>query len=157
MRTVIIVVLLCASAPTRASGQSVPTLWKARALEAADKIEGLGKRVGGKAGPDVARCETMLEMAYGQHLVNPDIVVKSTDSVMSYHLILSGGDAGMFDLVYNYDHTGQLLGTAVHSLPKGWKIVQVLAEPRAFGLMAGPCSFVFHYGAPFAAGAQTSG
>jgi hypothetical protein len=111
-------------------------LWKARALEAADKLKTLESKIDRlreswqSPEANALKCEGMLETAFILHLTEEAIVHKVQDKGMhGFKIILNGGDQGFFELMYVYDpQTWRLKATTVLSLPKAWQLVFTLAE-----------------------------
>lgn len=98
---------------------SIRTLWKARALEAGDKLE--HPVVGEPHSPQ--RLEHMLDFAYLMHAAMPESVHTSyANNGDAFHLILNA-DGQSFDIVYLYEANGELVGTRIDSLPKGWNVL----------------------------------
>ena len=103
----------------------VDLLWKARALQAIEKIEKSVERMGDQSEKVTLKekYEAMLEFAYAQIVAEPNIVVKKSRGVTSYHLIFNYGDNGMLDVLYTYDNESNLCKfMSVDSLPKRRRI-----------------------------------
>ena len=146
---------------------SAPQLWKARALEAADKLKTLESKIdrlrGSWQSPEAnaLKCEVMLESAFILHLTEEAIVHKVLDGGHhGFKIILNGGDQGVFDLMYVYDsRTWQLTAASMFSLPKAWQLIFFAGtspEVRGFILLiqgeqaAAPmCSMAFSPDKPF--------
>jgi len=134
MRKWSLVLLICTcglfmSVPV--AGQvSAPQLWKARAFEAADKLKTLRSKIdrlrGSWQSPQAneLKCEIMLESAFVLHVTEEAIVHKVLDNGKhGFKIVLSGGDQGIFELMYIYDpQTWHLMAASVLSLPKGWHL-----------------------------------
>ena len=102
-----------------AFAQDVDLLWKARALQATEKLEKLHEEMKEKDSRKI-RFEIMLESAYAMILVMPDVTVKKTPKIIGYHIILNYGEEdGYLDVVYCYDvKTYEYLGVRIDRIPK---------------------------------------
>jgi hypothetical protein len=136
---------------------SVAMLWKARALEAGNKLKGLQGQLEripsaqwtSKSAAFV-KCQVMLESAYASHIALEDIVHKTDQDMEFFHLMLGAGkDNGLFDLVYVYLRD-QLVATRIDLLPKGWRLLYIGGQSVQLLLPEG-CIFHFHLREPFAA------
>ena len=99
-----------------AFAQDIDLLWKARALQAGEKLEKLGKESNDSI---KLRLEIMLESAYGAILAMPEVAAKKTNKIYAYHLIMNYGEDGLLDVVYTYDvNTYEYLGVRIDRIPK---------------------------------------
>lgn len=135
-----LLLLLMASEP--ATGQVTAShLWKARALEAADNLRGLQKKLDtlrsrwDSEEANETKCEAMLESAYALHITQESTVHKVTPGGHhAFKIILSGGDKGMFDLTYLYDPgTWRLSSGKILALPRDWELFLPVGEMRELG------------------------
>ncbi|MBL7107046.1 MAG: hypothetical protein ISS77_05520 [Phycisphaerae bacterium] len=118
-----------------AQTQDIDLLWKARALQAVEKMEVLTKKME-KEDSQTLRYEIMLEFAYANILTMPDTLIKKDSLVTSYHIFLNYGDDGLFNLLYNYsDETNNLVSVSIDHLPKNRRIVMYHDTPNAFFLI----------------------
>lgn len=114
---------------------AVEKQFEARAYRAGANLEKLEEKLK-KMGEEKSRskegrlllCEVMLESAYGAHLALKGTMQKTgTDDAGNktklFHLVLNGGEAGLFDMVYKYSPDGELIGTVINELPKNWSII----------------------------------
>lgn len=137
------------------SQPSISNLWKARALDAADKVEVLNAKLDkmqweSKEAQRV-RCEVMVEFAYGMHVAQEDIVHKFDESNEYFHFILNGGpEAGLFDLIYIYSPAGKLLATRIDMLPKKWQLIFLIPGKVQLLMPNNGCLFYFDLNDPFA-------
>lgn len=114
----IIIALFILCCFSTAFAQDVDLLWKARALQASEKMEKFLKQ-SKKVDSKKARIEMMVESAYAMIIAMPDIAVKKTPAIVVYHLILNYGDDGMLDVAYLYDaKTYKYQGVRIDRLPK---------------------------------------
>ncbi len=121
-----LVLAVLSAAPVWAQAPS--TLWKARGLEAAEKLEAITPRMSSKDKSDAKRAtwEGLLEAAYALHVARPEVVRKVTGKNEAFHLILSAGEAGLLDVVYLYSpKTGENHGLRVDRLPTGWQVLLI--------------------------------
>ncbi len=126
MKKIIIVISLFL-VPSISFAQNVDQMWKARALQAGDNIKMFEK----EKDTLETRLKTMVEFAYAMILVQPDIVVKKTPAITTYHLVFNFGSDGMLDVVYVYDSkTEELIGARVDRIPKN-RAVLFANIPRA--------------------------
>jgi hypothetical protein len=84
---------------------NTPQLWKARALEAGEKLQTLQKRLHAlrerwnSQEAIEAKCEAMLETAFAMHLTHESIAHKVLKSGWrAFKIVLNGGEQGLFDL-----------------------------------------------------------
>lgn len=119
----IIIALFILCCFSTAFAQDVDLLWKARALQASEKMENFLKQ-SKKVDSKKARIEMMVESAYAMIIAMPDITVKKTPAIVVYHLILNYGEDGILDVAYLYDvKTYEYYGMRVDRLPKNRGIV----------------------------------
>jgi len=139
---------------------SISTLWKARALESADRLKDLQARLNKVSKSDwnskaasKLRCEVMLETAYALHVTSEETVHKTDNQLDFFHIMLSGGkEAGLFDIMYIYSSKGELLGTRIDMLPKDWQLIflaPIIGKMQIL-LPKGSCLFQFNLEDPFA-------
>lgn len=120
---------------------SAPQLWKARALEAAEKLETLRSKVLSlqdrwhSQEANETKCEAMLESAFLLHLTHESSAHKVLENGKhGFKIILNGGDQGLFDLTYFYDpKTWSLTSARVLLLPQAWELVLPSGELRGMG------------------------
>jgi hypothetical protein len=74
--------------PFTCLAQDIDLLWKARALQAAERLEVLEKQQKTNKSMKL-RFEIMLESAYAYILLMPDVTVKRTPKITAYHFIMS--------------------------------------------------------------------
>jgi hypothetical protein len=105
----------------------VDRLWKARALQAMEKIDKLTVKNGDSRGKNLTKqelCEWGLESSYFA-FANPDlskIVIKNVGDMRYYSIILRGND-DFTQINYSYNtKTGNFVRPAVVALAKGWVI-----------------------------------
>lgn len=144
------------------SQDTVDLTWKARALQAMEKIEQVSATL--KANPEAglslkAKLETMVEFAYAQIIANRDFVVKRGPSGVSYHLVFNYGERGMLDVFYTYvAGKDQCVAVTIARLPKGYGVAIPSNEQGLnamfFTNMDDPNepSIVFHRDNPFLCG-----
>jgi hypothetical protein len=116
-------------AATMASAEpSAATLWKARGLEAIEKLERMKKEskviTSGKR-RTAFETQFALEVAYSMHAdpVATKVVHKvESEGKEAFHVFLGSKTGHAFDLVYLYEH-GKLLGARIDSLPEDWRVV----------------------------------
>ncbi len=142
-----------------AHAQSPSTLWKARALEAAEKIESLSKKIEKMKGESLNspegrkfRCESLMEVAYASHL-NPlleSIVHKIEGGIDFFKILLNAGeDSGFFDLTYVYEKDVHK-ATKVMSIPKQWEVIIPAGKKDiAFVLVPDFCTIAISFSNPF--------
>lgn len=156
-----------------AAQENAPLLWKARALEAGEKLEALGQKLETfrerwkTEEANETKCEAMLEAAFVLHLTNESMVHKVLARGHVFKIILNGGEQGFFDLSYVYDPEGwRITAMSILSLPREWEAVYPV-EARKLNAMlllvkdkgnAAPrCVFAFSQEAPFLAHVLRSG
>ncbi len=119
----VVVVLFIFSFLSTSYAQDPDTLWKARAAQASEKLKEIKKKMA-KDNSKVLRFEGMVESAYAMIVAAPDVTMKKTPTLATYHLLLSYGDDGMLDVVYLYDlKTKKYIGLRVDRLPKNRGVV----------------------------------
>jgi hypothetical protein len=139
-RIVVAAWVLFISVPVTAQ-VSAPQLWKARAFEAADKLKTLEAKIDRlrkswqSPEANALKCEGMLETAFILHLTEEAIVHKVLNNGKhGFKIVLSGGDQGVFELMYIYDpQTWHLIAASVLSLPKAWHLVFPASALREMG------------------------
>ena len=148
---------LIAISPVQA--QSPSTLWKARALEAAEKIESLSKKIEKMKGESLNspegrkfRCESLMEVAYASHL-NPlleSIVHKIEGGIDFFKILLNAGeDSGFFDLTYVYEKDVHK-ATKLMSIPKQWEVIIPAGKKDiAFVVVPDFCTIAISFSNPF--------
>jgi len=144
---------------------SIASLWKARALDALDRLQVLQKerdayekRGTAVNSPEFRRLtfQAMIELAYAAHLdlkVAPFVHDTKGKDRANFHLLLkpAGGTMGL-DLIYTYVD-GKLFGAGILQLPENWKVVfpkgknQILITDEK----AEPLWFLFDLDDPLAA------
>jgi len=144
--------------PSLGAAQSISTIWKARAIEAGKKLELLQAKL--KKIPEgqwdskeakFARCEAMLESAYALHVAMEDVVHKVDGKVEVFHIVLSGGDEGAFDIAYLYSSPGtDLVATRIDKLTRGWQLF-FLTPGSVQVNVPNSCVFNFELNRPFTA------
>jgi hypothetical protein len=120
---------------------NAPQLWKAKALEAGEKLQTLQKRLHAlrerwnSQQANEAKCEAMLETAFAMHLTHESIAHKVLRSGWhAFKIILNGGEQGLFDLTYIYDPaTWNLTPVEVLSLPHAWELIHPVGDARKLG------------------------
>jgi hypothetical protein len=153
---------------TPAASQSVPQLWKARALEAGEKLQALRRKLeqfrdrwNSQEANDL-KCESLLESAFALHLTHESIAHKILKSDRhAFKIVLNGGDQGLFDLTYMYDPPNwTLVSMEILALPRAWEVIHPRELKSAGGVMllvrdkadADPrCVFGFSQDDPFLA------
>jgi hypothetical protein len=123
-------IILLVAGPVMAQ-VSAPQLWKARGLEAHDKIKTFETKIERLSksweSPEAnaLKCEGMLEFAFAMHLADEAMVHKVLkDGRHVFKIVLNGGDQGFFDLSYVYEpQTWRLVAVTVFSLPKDWNLM----------------------------------
>jgi hypothetical protein len=123
-----------------AAQMAAPQLWKARALEAGEKLQALSRKLEALRDrwntreANELKCEIMLESAFALHLTHESIAHKILKSGRhAFKIVLNGGDQGLFDLTYIYDPaTWSLVSMEVLSLPRAWEVIHP-AEARSMG------------------------
>jgi hypothetical protein len=135
---------------------AVDLLWKARALQAVDKIKALVTDMNDPSRQVTikTRYEAMLEFAYAQVIANSDLVVKRSPKGTSYHLVLNYGDDGLLDVLYSYDNeTGECFSFSIDRLPKHRRIGLSASTPDIVLLMNPDDPYepglAFHKSSPF--------
>lgn len=115
----LIILLFLVAAGTAKAEPSMRTLWKARGLDAFEKVEGQAD-----SNPNTPQSlEVMLEFAYAMHAAKPELVHKPwTGGGDAFHLLLNAGSGAFFDIVYLYEADGTLTTVRIDSLPKGWNL-----------------------------------
>ncbi len=108
----------------RVLGQDpVDLIWKARALQAMEKIEQANAKMKANPSeklPQKLKAELMLEFAYAHIIASRDITVKKSRETTSYHLVFNYGEAGMLDVFYTYSSiTSECVAFTIARLPKG--------------------------------------
>jgi hypothetical protein len=155
----VIAVFAALVAPSSARAKvSIASQWKARAFDAIERLKNYGKQMknGGVSAAEEHQLSVwmVVEYAYAAHL-DPDLgksVHKSEpDGGESFHLLLNGGDAGLFDLLYTYDKKGELKGTRVDMLPKGWSVGVLPGSQLLIVFNSNRDAFFFDTTDPFAA------
>ena len=63
-----------------------------------------------------------LESAYAHHKKLPETVREKVEDGLECHLILNAAERGMFDLVYVYSDSGDLLSANLENIPANWKV-----------------------------------
>lgn len=122
------VILWGVLAISASAGGELDRQWKARALQAVEKIDSLSKAMEKKQDPELLY-SAMIEMAYANFL-SPDlksVVHKKTSVTNAYHLFFrlpeSDSTHDFLDIVYLYDvKTEEFLGVRVDRLPSYWSI-----------------------------------
>jgi hypothetical protein len=157
-RLVLLNFVLCGLAAD-AVARSPATIWKARALEAGDKVKSLHTRL--EKVPDAewnspeanyTKCSAMLESAYSLHLTQERIVHKTGTNGETFYILLSGGDAGTFGIGYVYSKVGELVASRIDGLPTGWHLDFVVGAPNLVAVKEPEvCTFIFHLSDPFKA------
>ncbi|MDA8339002.1 MAG: hypothetical protein M0Z70_06860 [Nitrospiraceae bacterium] len=149
-------ILLFISSP--AFSQPISTLWKARALEAGEKLKKLEielKKIPAKEQEKKTpryrklMCGIMLEAAYAMHIAAPEVVYKTDEKHEFYHIVLSAGE-DVFDLVYVYTEDGKHVATRIDRLPKKWQLIMAPFFPEGLSLLIPDgCVIVFNLKDPF--------
>ena len=104
-----------------AQTQGIDLLWKARALQALEKM---GEFTDNPPKPMTTKdkYEMMVETAFTLILAEPETVIKKSPLTTNYHLIFNIGDRGL-DVLYTYDNESQeLISVGIDRLPKNWRI-----------------------------------
>ncbi len=150
--SVVIVALLSSPA---LSQPSISNLWKARALDAADNIAVLQAKL--EKVPRESkqaqrlRCEVMLEFAYGMHLTEESMVHKFDKGMEFFHFFLNGGEeAGLFDIIYIYTPSGEVIATRIDTIPKKWLLMFLIPGKVQLLMPNDGCVFQFDFTNPFA-------
>ncbi|UVT20056.1 MAG: hypothetical protein H8K03_20140 [Nitrospira sp.] len=140
---------------------SISAQWKARAIEASETIVTLQAKL--KKLPRESKeasllgCKYMLEFAYVSQLTAEEITHKRETNAEVFHLVLNGGDAGIFDLAYVYTKEGKHTMTRVDHLPKDWHIFLFPDHPVQFGLSSDDlCTFIFNMSNPFESASEVN-
>ena len=121
--SLVIITLFILSCLTTAFAQDADKRWKERASQASEKLKEIKKKMV-KDDSKTLRFEGMVETAYAMIMVAPDVTMKKSPAIATYHLLLSYDDDGMLDVVYLYDlKTHKYLGLRVDRLPKNRGIV----------------------------------
>ena len=121
----IILVLFILGLYTAASAQDIDLLWKARALKASENLKKLQKEMK-KDDSKKIRLEIMVESAYAAIIAMPEVTIKKTPKIVTYHFILNYGDDGILDVVYIYDiNTYEYIGVRIDRIPKNRSVVMV--------------------------------
>lgn len=126
MRALVLLMLLVAGSADAAA--SMTTLWKARGLEALERLE----TAPATKPNSPERYRDLLETAFMLHASGKTPVHSVGENGEAFHIFLKGGgDTGLFDLVYLFNFDGTPIGTRVASLPKGWAILFMRKEEAA--------------------------
>ncbi len=98
--------------------EDIDSSWKERALEAQENVKDIEE--GLKINDTLeGRLRAKLEGAYALIVEMPEIVVKSNDKMIVYHLMLNYEEDGILDIGYAYDvNTHVFLGVRIDMLPK---------------------------------------
>ncbi|GEM_PF-7021157 len=141
-----------------AFSQPISTLWKARALEAGEKLKKLETELKKiptkeqeKKTPKYRKlmCEIMLEASYAMHIAAPEVVHKTDENYEFYHIVLNAGE-DVFDLVYVYTKDGKHMATRIDRLPKKWQLIMAPFFPERLSLIiTDGCVIVFNLKDPF--------
>jgi hypothetical protein len=116
----ILAILLMLNVGTAEAAASMTMLWKARGLEALERLETSIATTPNS--PE--RYRNLLEGAFALHATGKTPAHHSDDRGDAFHLFLNGGgDTGLFELVYIFSLDGSPIGTRVDSIPKGWSIL----------------------------------
>jgi len=102
---------------SQAIAQDTDLLWKARALQAIEKLDDLTSDLKQNFSLE-NNYRVMIEFAYAFILSNPEIAVKATSDIVAYHLILNFGEDGHLDVAYIYNLAGELTACRIDRLPK---------------------------------------
>jgi len=151
-----VVITLLSSIGTGASAQSISTLWKARGLDAGreleriqEKLKSISEKDWNSESASRTKCEAMLESAFALHVIEEKVVRKSEGSNDFYHLILSGGESGAFDIAYVYEkQSREPLASRIDRLPKDWHLLFLLPGKVQVIVPKG-CVFQFDLKDPF--------
>lgn len=126
------VALFAAYRTAFANSQKVDLLWKARALQAIEKMETLGEKIK-KEDSQRLRYEILIEFAYSNIIATPEMCVYRNDAVTTYHLIMHFGEDGLLDVLYNFDVKSEKLVTvSIDLLPKNRRVVMYSGEESYF-------------------------
>jgi hypothetical protein len=109
----------------------VPQLWRARALEAGENLQTLGRKLEpirdrwNTREANELKCEIMLETAFALHLTHESIAHKVLKNGRhAFKIVLSGGEQGLFDLTYIYDPISwSITSMEILSLPRMWELI----------------------------------
>lgn len=130
MRSLVLLLLLVAGSADAAV--SMTTLWKARGLEALERLE----TAPATKPNSPERYRDLLEGAFMLHASGKTPVHSADARGEAFHIFLNGGgDTGLFDLVYLFNFDGTPIGTRVASLPKGWSILFMREQEAALAAM----------------------
>ena len=157
VRILVSLFLLC-GIPSLGIAQTSSTTWKARAFKAGEKLKLLESKLKGipesqwdSKEAKFTKCEVMLESAYALHVTMEDVVHKVDNNVEAFHIVLSGGDAGAFDIAYLLSMPSQEpIATRIDRLPKGWQLF-FLAPGFVQVNVPNACVFNFELNRPFTA------
>lgn len=141
MKPLLALCLLLASAALAQERRSVPVarLWKARGIEAAERMAAINKDFG--TSHAVRERRLQLERAFALHATASTQAAassKTPDGGDSLILFLPLGEKGTFTLGYTYDAAGVRRGVSVASLPPQWMFtvtadaVVVLTDDRTY-------------------------
>lgn len=129
------------------SQKNVDLVWKARGLQAFDRIEELQKKNGnsrGKALSKLETCEWALERAF-MPFASPElskIVRKKSGPADAYILLFSGGDGNMTQVSYLYGASQfKPLAVKVPALAKDWQVIML--PDGVFAVSGDGCQFTF--------------
>lgn len=129
-----------------AAAQSQATLWKARGLEAQERIGELTKQAkGAHANGDTqaakkALWEALIEEAFARHAAVASVAHKKTNAGDAFHLLVEApsGDKAFLDVVYLYEPNGQPSGVRVDRLPPHWHVLFTSTGMQAGVLVIDP-------------------
>ena len=120
----LIPVILLAQTSLSSKGENdIDLLWKARALQAVERIE---KFTANPPKPltKKVKYEIAFEASYAAFLTYPEMLIKKQPHNTSYHLFFNWGDEEMLDVLYTYDNESQkLISVGIDHLPKDARIV----------------------------------
>lgn len=124
-----------------AAAQAPSTLWKARALDAKDRIAAMPDKATGATAAEARRLywKLMIESAFESHLRAPSVAHQRTASGEAFHLLIPTKDkTHLFDIVYLYDPKGEPLGLRLDRLPPGWHVMLTPSSAESAAVVVDP-------------------
>jgi len=119
----LIPVILLAQTSLPSKGENdVDLLWKARALQAMERIEKFSANPPEPLTKKI-KYEIAFEASYAAFLTYPESLIKKQPHNTSYHIVLNLGDE-LLDVLYTYDNKyQQLVSIGIDHLPKDARVV----------------------------------